>query len=149
MEAILTRLLHIAQTKQEKFIEILDKTIEQQSSIFEDNFERLIMLTGFKQNLINDIDLLNIEFNELSQQLGKNKQKENKDGNYIELRKKTEDIVILMVKINELECKNKVDLTNKMDESRQHIKQLKVGKKGFNAYYQSCIQNSNYIDQKN
>lgn len=147
MADVLKKLIELTALKEEKVLEIMDKTIMQKDALKEDNINKLIELTDSKQEIIDDINLIDEEFEEKYQPMVQNKDLYDSKEIAI-LKEKINSILNIMQKINDLELENKKHLGKQMEAVRQNIKLVNMEKKGMNAYFQRGMQGSNYIDQK-
>ncbi|MBC7766358.1 MAG: hypothetical protein H7Y41_07740 [Hyphomonadaceae bacterium] len=146
-------LLQLTESKHSELLILLDKTIEQQAELNNDNIEEIDAIADFKQMQIDTINEIDQAYALLYRTYcNENKGEKTLVGSemigYEKLQAKRTENAQIMHKIHAISDENIVALSQKMKELERQITQVNTGKKGMNAYTQNSVSGGVYIDQK-
>jgi len=152
----MNELLSLIDKKSQLFSLIMDITLEQKKDIDENQAKNIEELVNRKQETIDEVDEIDRvffeELNLLKKQLNVNELEEVDFTKYPILRilkLRVEKIIESAGEIMEIEKYNKEKLTSIMNELKNQMKQISVGKKSIKAYEAPVIYNDGiYIDKK-
>lgn len=146
MDNTIQRLIKLLSLKEEKVHEVMEITLLQKEALSKSNIDELVNKTDLKQEIIEQINIIDEEFESCYKGFIVNNEINNND--ISNLKEKISKILNIIQNINDIEQNNKLELNIQMNGIKNNIKSINLGKKGMNAYFQKGLQVSNYIDQK-
>lgn len=153
-EELIEELIDISKEKLSLLNLMLKFTKEQKNFIKEDNIEKVNLIINKKDNLIEKIDSLDIQFLSKFIQLKKENNVEDINELNIEdfpklkdLKEIIEEISSTLMALSLLDEENKTKLKMDLENVKSNLKNIKKGKKVYNSYNKT-LNNSILIDEK-
>lgn len=153
-EELIEELIDISKEKLSLLNLMLKFTKEQKNFIKEDNIEKVNLIINKKDNLIEKIDSLDIQF--LSKFIHLKKENNVEDINELniedfpklkDLKEIIEEISSTLMALSLLDEENKTKLKMDLENVKSNLKNIKKGKKVYNSYNKT-LNNSILIDEK-
>lgn len=147
-------LINLSKDKKNMLEEILRQTEKQTDLIINDKLDEMEILLEEKQKIMNEIDLLDMRFLEIYNDIKSTEKIDsihhidiNKYSNLKELKNIVKSINSILDKISKLDKENTSKMKESLESVRSNIKNVKNGKKAYKGY------NKNYggsilIDEK-